>query len=108
MQEKDLIGFITTRREETQFLKLEKSDNMESYPDLVELTDSISGGVINAEFKRLEINIKLSSMRYEMERHRYSFVDLLADFGGFNDGLLLIASLFVQPYSRKVFKMNFA
>ena len=51
----------------------------------------------------LEIFIKLSERRIEQERHRYTFVDLLADFGGFNDGIIMIASVFMAPYSGAMF-----
>ena len=54
------------------------------------------------------MNLKLSDTRYELERIRYSFIKLLADFGGFNDGLILIASFLVCPYSHAMFMSSFS
>ena len=40
---------------------------------------------------------------YEVERHRYTFKDGLSDFGGFNDGLFMLAYVIMAPYSHSMF-----
>lgn len=40
-------------------------------------------------------------------RTRYNMWDLLGDVGGFNDGLLLICSLFMAPYAEFAFKTDY-
>jgi len=55
-----------------------------------------------------EMNFVLSTARYEYERHDYTFVALLSDFGGFNDGLLLIAYAFTGAYNKSMFMGRFS
>ena len=55
-----------------------------------------------------EIDFKLSETRHEYERSRYTFVDLLADFGGFNDGLLLVAHVLTGGYAASMFAGSLA
>ena len=45
----------------------------------------------------------LSETLYEVERHRYTFVDGLSDFGGFNDGLFMLTYFIMAPYSYSMF-----
>ena len=47
-------------------------------------------------------------MHHEYERSRYTFVDLLADFGGFNDGLLLLAHVLTGGYAASMFAGSLA
>ena len=41
------------------------------------------------------------------ERIRYNFWDLLADVGGFNDGMILLCTLFMSSYSAIAYKIDF-
>ena len=45
-----------------------------------------------------ELFIELSDNRYVYERHAYTFLELLSDFGGFNDGVLMISNSVVLFY----------
>ena len=40
-------------------------------------------------------------------RTRYNFWDLLADVGGFNDGLFLLFSIFMSSYSALAYKIDY-
>ncbi len=55
-----------------------------------------------------EMILELAPKRYEYERHDYTVVALLADFGGFNDGLLLLVSAITGLYSQSMFQGKFA
>ena len=47
-------------------------------------------------------------MYYDQHRIRYTIVKMLADFGGFNDGLFLIASFITSSYAKTIFLLSFA
>ena len=51
--------------------------------------------------------MRVSDVRYEYERHDYTFFDLLGDFGGFIDGLTLIAYGLTKSYSKNMFQGSF-
>ena len=42
------------------------------------------------------------------ERRAYTFMDLLGDFGGFNDAIVLIISTFFASYSARMFEDSIA
>ena len=46
----------------------------------------------------------LSDLEKTYERQVYSFMALLGDFGGFNDGIALIPAILMSIYSQKMFK----
>ena len=50
----------------------------------------------------------LSEVKYEDERHRFTFFEMLAEFGGFNDGLILIAKAVTGSYSYLMFLGHFS
>ena len=45
-----------------------------------------------------ELFIELSDNKYVYERHAYTFLEFLSDFGGFNDGVLMITNSVVLFY----------
>ena len=51
---------------------------------------------------------ELVKTQYQYERKSYTFVQLLADFGGFNDGIFLLTSSFMVVYSRSMFEGSFS
>lgn len=55
-----------------------------------------------------QLEMVLSPVRYEYERHDYTFVAVLSDFGGFNDGLLLIAYGLTAAYNKSMFQGKFS
>ena len=55
----------------------------------------------------IELSVRVSDVRYEYERHDYTFFDLLGDFGGFIDGLTLIAYGLTKSYSKNMFQGSF-
>ena len=50
------------------------------------------------------LEIKLDDKIKSLSRVRYNIWDLLADVGGFNDGLVLILSIFMSIYSQFAYK----
>ena len=52
----------------------------------------------------LECIVELGNKKYSYMRRAYTFLDLLGDFGGFNDAVLMILSLFMKYYSESVYK----
>ena len=59
-------------------------------------------------YKSIKMIFSLVQTQYQYERRSYTFVQLLADFGGFNDGLFLLTSSFMVVYSRSMFEGNFS
>ena len=51
---------------------------------------------------------QLSDVQHEFERKDYNLMSLLADFGGFNDGVFLLTSFFMAAYSSSMFAGSFA
>lgn len=47
--------------------------------------------------------IKLSDKKSYFSRSAYTFLTLLGDFGGFNDALIFLISLFMSSYSAKMY-----
>ena len=43
-----------------------------------------------------------------MKRQAYSFMDVLGDFGGFNDALFFFGSLSLASYSSKIYQASIA
>ena len=60
------------------------------------------------EYYRYSMLISLSNIQHQFERRPYTFVSLLADFGGFNDGIFLLTSSFMVIYSRQMFEGSFS
>ena len=55
----------------------------------------------------IEINVYLTGDLHVESRTRYNFWDLLGDVGGFHDGLLLVASLFMGLVARIAFEKEY-
>ena len=45
----------------------------------------------------------LSDVSKTYQRDVYTFMEALGDFGGFNDGVVIIPALFMQIYSSKMY-----
>ena len=50
-----------------------------------------------------EMTFELGSRLHIEKRTRYSLWDLVADVGGFNDGIMLVCSIFMSAYSAMAF-----
>ena len=48
----------------------------------------------------------LSDISKTYEREVYTFMEVLGDFGGFNDGIMLFPAIFMSIYSNKMFLQN--
>ena len=70
--------------------------------------DRETGKEQDYKLRLASISFKLSETRHDYERSRYTFVDLLADFGGFNDGLLLVAHVLTGGYAASMFAGSLA
>ena len=53
------------------------------------------------------MKLDLGSRLYIERLIRYSIWDLLADVGGFNDGIILVCKVFMSGYSAIAFKTEF-
>ena len=47
--------------------------------------------------------LRLSGMKFVYQRTAYTFMEMLSDFGGFNDGIYFVFSLFLSLYSSMSF-----
>ena len=61
----------------------------------------------NAKTLKFEINMYLDEIVNIESRTRYNVWDLLGDVGGFNEGLLIVVSLLMAPYSAFAFKNDY-
>lgn len=111
--EQDKVGFLTAKTSEQEYLTLEKT----------QVIGDLLGHLICPTcakddpqpflspyyvIPKYEMTLALSTARYEYERHDYTFVALLSDFGGFNDGLLLLAYGLTGAYSKSMFMGRFS
>ena len=55
----------------------------------------------------LKIAVSLSGYMVIENRNRYNIWDLLADVGGFHDGLMIIGTILVSSYASLVFKKDY-
>ena len=53
-------------------------------------------------------SLKIDTKRQAISRSRYDFWQLLADLGGFRDGLMMLVGLFVKPLSAISFMQDFS
>ena len=95
----DKIGFLNKQEREETFL---------SFYELIKIEQTrYYLGFKNVKpednLKVTELFIELSDNRYVYERHAYTFLELLSDFGGFNDGVLMISNSVVLFYQSKMF-----
>ena len=60
------------------------------------------------EHPQIIMQFELSDIQHQYERKDYNLISLLADFGGFNDGLFLLTSFFMTIYSSTMFEGSFA
>ena len=50
------------------------------------------------------LKIMLADVKRSTERKNYSTMDFLADFGGFNEGLVLLPTFFLSFYASYMFQ----
>lgn len=50
----------------------------------------------------------MSNKKNSYERTAYTFLTLLGDFGGFNDAIIFLISLFMSSYSSKIYAAHIA
>ena len=99
-----MLGFLTTKRTVTDYLRLENL--IESASNPFSFTQNFKDTSKEVYYQTFGFNIDLSDTRYEQERHRYTLVEVLADFGGFNDGLFMLAAVFISPVSSMMFNRS--
>ena len=76
-------------------------------PTSTELVTTIGEEDEDAPALTLDIKLRLGEILNIHSRTRYNFWDLLGDVGGFNDGLVLLCSLLMAPYSEFAFKSDY-
>ena len=106
--EQDKIGFKSENKSEVKYLRINSSEQLDSQEFYFKYLDPQTGDEVDIEFKGISFIVRLSDTRYHDELRRYTVVELLADFGGFNDGLLLIATALTSTYARITFMASFA
>ena len=88
------LGFYGLKSE-TEFMTVEKDkENNNVLNKIFTLPNDQT-----IEIPIIGVDVKLSDARYEYERHDYTFFEMLGDFGGFIDGLTLIAYGLTKSYS---------
>lgn len=75
---------------------------------MLKYTDPETGQNFEYQESPISLAVKLSDVRYEHERARYTFLEALSDFGGFNDGVLLLASGLTSSYAALMFSSSFS
>ena len=55
----------------------------------------------------MEIKIHMGTNHHIETRKRYNYWDLLADVGGFHDGIILLCSIFMGSISSVAFKTDY-
>ena len=66
--------------------------------------DSETQSNITYAHDQFHLAMLLSRERYNYERRAYTFVQVLSDFGGFNDGILLVFQAVVAVYANAKYK----
>ena len=51
----------------------------------------------------MALNIELSDIEITYEREVYAMIVGLSDFGGFNDGIILLPAILISIYSQKMY-----
>ena len=89
-------------------MNYDKSDVYAASNKTFSVFDEASGERQNFTHPRYQIQMAISDVHHQFERSDYDFVSLLADFGGFNDGILLVASSLMFLYSKCMFDKSLA
>ena len=90
----DYFGLVQVEPEPQQFLSIEKITDFQSE----RLSNSLFGDTLEHP-----VLFSLSDIERTYEREVYSFMAALGDFGGFNDGIVLIPVILMSIYSQKMF-----
>ena len=90
---RDAFGLLQTVPETQNYLRLEKSEN-------VSYVQSLEQMGINTWYA---LKIELSDLTLIQERESYTFMTLMADFGGFNDAIVLIFTVLMSSYNSRMF-----
>ena len=90
----DYLGLIQSEPEPYQFFNLEKVTN-----DL----ESRLSKYFREKKTNFPFTFVLSDIEKTYEREVYSFMAALGDFGGFNDGVILIPAILMSIYTQKLF-----
>ena len=56
------------------------------------------------EYKGVELKLQLADILRTSERESYTFIALLSDFGGFNDGISLLPAIIMTMYNQRLFR----
>ena len=90
----DHFGLIKTEPEPKTFFNIEK--NIDGGSRLLETLN------LKRELFNWAI-FSLSDVEKTYEREVYSFMQALGDFGGFNDGIVIIPAILMSIYSQKMY-----
>ena len=96
IDKKDWFGFNDNEPEPYTFMQIENS--FTSKAEESNMKDNIRS--LNT------LKIRLSEKKRTYNRNQYDIMTLLSDFGGFQDVVVIIPSLFLSVYSSRMFQIN--
>ena len=64
----------------------------------------MEGLQIEKGYKHEEVRLQLADILRTSERESYTFIALLSDFGGFNDGISLLPAYIMTLYNTRLFR----
>ena len=86
------VGFMKEEPEPKTFLSIDSIEKVYIVEQSIYNTDLIN-------YPTYETHFELSTSKKEYEREAYTILELLGDFGGFNDALLLLVGIISSFYS---------
>ena len=102
----DQVGILDLDPEIHNYLALERTTEVANLIDMnwvaeIELNERSATMATTA--LRASLKFQLADVMRGNERESYSFITLLSDFGGFNDGVTLLPALLMTWYNAKMF-----
>ena len=96
-----MVGFLTKESEPINFLSLEREEKFYT-------AEIYREGYPYEPWYFVGIEIVLSNKKRFIKRQAYTFMDLLGDFGGFNDALFFFGGILLVSYSSKIYMASIA
>ena len=90
-------GFLSDEQDPINFLSVDRIEKEYTTYQVPKRQDS------DIEFPYISAIIKMSTNKTYSERRAYTFLDLLGDFGGFNDAIIFIVSTIFASYSAAMY-----
>ena len=98
----NIFGVFPGEADKHEFLKTEGIAERYGLVDNKNLNNKLENG--NYALFGISILLELSKTMITYERSPYTCLDLLGDFGGFNDGIYLVVGLLMSYYSSRMYQ----